>query len=167
MGILNVIMQVALIFVSLLLICVILLQRNKGAGAGVSFGMGEAVFGADMGNVLTRTTIVLGIIFLVLVLGLSLLPYNKSANVSVMAGEGTPAPAQVAEPVLPAADTALPDEAAAAAEAVAGAADAAAAEEVVPAAAPAAPAEAPAAAPAAPAEAPAAAPAAPAEAPAK
>ena len=70
MGILNVIMQVALIFVSLLLIGVILLQRNKGAGAGVSFGMGEAVFGADMGNVLTRTTIVLGVIFLLLVLGL-------------------------------------------------------------------------------------------------
>ena len=163
MGILNVIMQVALIFVSLLLIGVILLQRNKGAGAGVSFGMGEAVFGAEMGNVLTRTTIVLGIIFLVLVLGLSLLPYNKSANVSVMAGEGTPAPAQVAEPVLPAAETALPDEAAAAAETVSAQADAAAAEEVVPAAAPAAP------APAAPAEAPAAAPApaAPAEAPAK
>ncbi len=154
MGILNVIMQVALIFVSLLLICVILLQRNKGAGAGVSFGMGEAVFGADMGNVLTRTTIVLGIIFLVLVLGLSLLPYNKSANVSVMAGEGTPVPAQVAEPALPIPDdVAIPDEAAAAAETVSAQADAAAAEEVVPAAAPA---EAPAAAPAAPAEAPAA-----------
>ena len=74
MGILNVIMQVALIFVSLLLIGVILLQRNKGAGAGVSFGMGEAVFGADMGNVLTRTTIVLGIIFLAnnLFVGMSL-----------------------------------------------------------------------------------------------
>ena len=113
MGILNVIMQVALIFVSLLLIGVILLQRNKGAGAGVSFGMGEAVFGADMGNVLTRTTIVLGVIFLLLVIGLSLLPYNKSSNVSVMAGPGTPAPAQVAEPVLPAADSSLPDEAAA------------------------------------------------------
>ena len=164
MGILNIIMQIALIFVSLLLIGVILLQRNKGAGAGVSFGMGEAVFGADMGNVLTRTTIVLGIIFLVLVLGLSLLPYNKSANVSVMAGEGTPAPAQVAEPALPVpADVTIPDDAAAAAETVSAQADAAAAEEVVPAAvpeAPAAPAEAPAAAPSA-------APAAPTEAPAQ
>ncbi len=144
MGILNVIMQVALIFVSLLLIGVILLQRNKGAGAGVSFGMGEAVFGADMGNVLTRTTIVLGIVFLVLVLGLSLIPNRES----VMEGQGRPAPVQVAEPALPAADTSLPDEAAAAAEAVSAKADAAAAEEVVPAAAPAD-------APAAPAEAPA------------
>ena len=159
MGILNVILQVVLIIVSLLLIAVILLQRNKGAGAGVSFGMGEAVFGADMGNVLTRTTIVLGIVFLLLVLGLSLLPYNKSGGVSVIhpdiltvAGIGvnvnTPAEA-------------LPAEAEAAAATVAEQAAEAAAAEVVPAAeapaetAPAAPAEAPAAAPAAPAETPA------------
>ncbi|MBR0056969.1 MAG: preprotein translocase subunit SecG, partial [Kiritimatiellae bacterium] len=63
MAILTGILQFVLVIVCLLLVGVILLQRNKGAGAGVTFGGGEAVFGADMGNVLTRSTIVLGFLF--------------------------------------------------------------------------------------------------------
>ena len=125
MGILNVILQVVLIIVSILLIGVILLQRNKGAGAGVSFGMGEAVFGADMGNVLTRTTIVLGIIFLLIVVGLSMLPANNGTATSVMAGESAPVPQQAVLP--PAEEAVVPEEAVApVAEEAAPAAEAAA-----------------------------------------
>lgn len=51
--------------VCILLIGIVLIQRSKGQGVGLSFGGGaEAVFGAQMGNVLTRTTVVLGVIFL-------------------------------------------------------------------------------------------------------
>lgn len=52
---------------SLLLIGVILIQRSKSQGLGVALGgqMGEALFGARMGNVLTRVTVILGIVFLV------------------------------------------------------------------------------------------------------
>jgi len=52
--------------VCLLLIGLVLMQRSKGQGVGLSFGGGaEAIFGAQMGNVLTRFTVILGIVFLV------------------------------------------------------------------------------------------------------
>ena len=46
---------------SLLLIGVILLQRTKAQGAGLAFGanVGESMFGSQVGNVLTRTTVVI------------------------------------------------------------------------------------------------------------
>lgn len=51
--------------VCFLLIGIVLIQRTKGQGAGLSFGGGaEAVFGAQMGNVLTRATVVLAVLFL-------------------------------------------------------------------------------------------------------
>lgn len=54
------------VIISLLLIGIVLIQRTKGQGAGLSFGNGaEAIFGAQMGNVLTRTTVILGILFLI------------------------------------------------------------------------------------------------------
>ncbi|MBI2440835.1 MAG: preprotein translocase subunit SecG [Lentisphaerae bacterium] len=51
----------------LLLIVVILLQRARSEGLGLAFGaqMGESLFGARAGNVLVKTTIWLGIIFIV------------------------------------------------------------------------------------------------------
>ena len=156
MAMLIVLLQIVLVIVSLLLVGVILLQRTKGAGAGVTFGgMGESLFGAEVGNVLTRATIILGSIFLVLTLALSVLISRNSTSSSGSIMENLPVAAPIAE--QPPAPEATP----AAAEAVpAGAADevvpseSSASEEVVPAAAPAP------AAPAAPA--PAAAPAAPA-----
>lgn len=51
--------------VCFLLIGIVLIQRSKGQGTGLSFGGGaEAVFGAQMGNVLTRATVVLAVLFL-------------------------------------------------------------------------------------------------------
>ncbi len=63
------------IFVCALLLVVILIQRSKGQGIGMSFGSGtgEALFGAQMGNVLTRITVILAVIFLVNTLLLSTL----------------------------------------------------------------------------------------------
>ena len=61
------ILMIALGIICALLIGVILIQRSKGQGTGLSFGGGaEAVFGTQMGNVLTRATVVLAVLFLVI-----------------------------------------------------------------------------------------------------
>ena len=57
--------------VCLLLIGIVLLQKSTGDGNGLSFGGGaESVFGAQTGNVLTRSTVVLAVIFLLNTLAL-------------------------------------------------------------------------------------------------
>lgn len=77
----NVLLFVELI-VCVMLIGVILIQRSKGQGVGLSFGAGtgEAIFGAQMGNVLTRATVVLAILFLVNTLVLSVLSGGRGAE---------------------------------------------------------------------------------------
>lgn len=89
------------IVVCFLLGGVILLQKPKEGGLGVSFGggMGEALFGAQMGNVLTKTTVILGIIFLLNTLVLSRL--TSHVGTSVMEGVKTPAPAAAEQQALP------------------------------------------------------------------
>jgi preprotein translocase subunit SecG len=134
----------------LLLGLVVILQKPKEGGlGGLAGGMGEAVFGADAGNVLIKVTVWLGSIFLVNTLVLASLT-SKVNSKSLMASEKAPTPVQQQMPALPPAapaPTAAPVKA--------------------PAAAPAKPATAPAPAPAkAPAAAPAATPAKPAPAPA-
>jgi len=51
---------------SLALIGLILLQKSKSEGLGVAFGGGgsDSLLGARAGNVLTRATVIIGIIFL-------------------------------------------------------------------------------------------------------
>ncbi len=66
----NVLMTLLLILeivVCFLLLVVILVQRSKSQGAGLAFGggMGETMFGSQVGNVLTKATVILGIIFLI------------------------------------------------------------------------------------------------------
>jgi len=50
-----------------LLLGVILIQRTKSQGMGLAFGagMGESLFGSQVGNVLTKLTVTLGVVFLV------------------------------------------------------------------------------------------------------
>ena len=137
----------------LLLGLVVMLQKPKEGGlGGLAGGMGEAVFGADAGNVLIKVTIWLGAIFLANTLVLARLT-SKANSKSLMAGEKAPVPVQQMPALPPAAPAPAPAAAPAAKPAPAPA----------PAAAPAkpAPAPAPAAAPAKPAPAPA--PAAPAK----
>ena len=78
---------------SLLLIGVILLPETKGQGVGLAFGagMGESLFGAQMGNVLTKTTIILGIVFLVNTTVISLLQSSREAESAVDAAPVLPA----------------------------------------------------------------------------
>ncbi|MFT3781373.1 MAG: preprotein translocase subunit SecG [Nibricoccus sp.] len=64
-----------LILISLFLIFVVLMQKAKsdgGMGAAMGGGMAEAAFGAETGNVLTKSTIRAAIAFFVISFGLYL-----------------------------------------------------------------------------------------------
>ncbi|NLL84636.1 MAG: preprotein translocase subunit SecG [Lentisphaerae bacterium] len=100
MGALYVILWILEVIVAVLLVAVILMQRSKGGGAvGVTFGggMGEAIFGAQMGDFLTRATVILGFVFLANTLVLSILSANREGR-SLMEGASRPAAAM---PELP------------------------------------------------------------------
>ena len=150
MSILIGFLYVVEVLVCLLLALVVMLQKPKegGLGGAIGGGMLEASLGADAGNVLIRTTAVLGAVFLLNTLILARLTSTAHAH-SLMAPEGEPAAAEAA-PALPAAAPELPAAPAAAPELPAVPAPAPA--PAAPAAAPKAPAApAPAAAPKAPA----------------
>jgi preprotein translocase subunit SecG len=63
----------------LLLVGLILLQRSKSEGLGLAFGAGagEALFGARAGNVLSKATVILGIVFMVSTLALGVVFAQK------------------------------------------------------------------------------------------
>ena len=113
MNMLIILLTIIEVLVCLLLIGVILLQRNKGSGAGVSFGGGaaEAVFGAQMGNVLTKSTVILAIVFLANTLALSILVARRGGvGEDSLMGTEIPRPAApAAGPAAPAAPDSLPD----------------------------------------------------------
>ncbi len=102
--------------VCFLLIGLVLLQRSKGQGAGLSFGgAAEAVFGAQMGNVLTRATVVLAVLFLANTTLLTVLrPNARSRSLADrLAREPAPAVPAAALPSPDVSDPALAREAAA------------------------------------------------------
>lgn len=110
MSILIGFLYVVEVLVCLLLALVVMLQKPKEGGLGgvIGGGMGESVFGADAGNVLIKTTIVLGVVFLVNTLVLSRLTSTVHAK-SVMNDVSAPAPAQQqAMPELPTVPAAAP-----------------------------------------------------------
>lgn len=84
------IIRILLIFIevvsSLLLIGIILIQQSKGGGLGTAFGggAGDSLFGARAGNILTKITVTLGIVFMVNTLFLALV-YAHRPDKSLMA----------------------------------------------------------------------------------
>ena len=91
------------VIVCLLLALVVMLQKPKegGLGGAIGGGMLEASLGADAGNVLIKTTAVLGAIFLLNTLVLARLTSTVHAR-SLMAAESEPvAEQQTAAPALP------------------------------------------------------------------
>jgi preprotein translocase subunit SecG len=77
MGVLNVfsvVLLVVFIIIAILLVLLVLVQNEEGDSLGGIFAGGSAsAFGSRSGNVLTRTTTVLGALFLIISLGLALL----------------------------------------------------------------------------------------------
>ena len=107
MNILIGFLYVVEVVVCLLLALVVMLQKPKegGLGGAIGGGMLEASLGADAGNVLIKTTAILGGIFLLNTLVLARLTSTMNSR-SVMAGESAPA-AQEA-PALPTTAPQLP-----------------------------------------------------------
>ena len=77
------------VFVALLMVLVILMQRPKSEGLGAAFGGGvtENLFGAQTTNVLTKITSWLATIFFLLTFGLSILYAHKGNTKSELRRE--------------------------------------------------------------------------------
>ena len=81
MGILSIILIVFFVIIAALLILLVLIQNEEGDSLGGLFAGGSgSAFGSRSGNVLTRTTSVLGALFLVVSLGLALLSRAPSGT---------------------------------------------------------------------------------------
>ncbi|MFO7849894.1 MAG: preprotein translocase subunit SecG [Spirochaetia bacterium] len=77
MGFLGIILLVIFVITSLLLIGIVMIQDNQGEGLGGIFGgSGGASMGSRSGNILTKTTTILGTVFLVTAFALAWI--NKS-----------------------------------------------------------------------------------------
>ena len=89
------------VVVCLLLALVVMLQKPKegGLGGAIGGGMLEASLGADAGNVLIKTTAILGAVFLLNTLVLARLTSTVHSR-SLMAREAEPV-AEQAAPALP------------------------------------------------------------------
>ena len=100
------------VIVCLLLAMAVMLQKPKegGLGGAIGGGMLEASLGADAGNVLIKTTAILGGILLLNTLVLARFTSTVHSK-SLMAGEAEAAPAAEQAPALPMAAPALPAEA--------------------------------------------------------
>jgi preprotein translocase subunit SecG len=74
------------VFVALLMLLVILMQRPKSEGLGAAFGGGvtENIFGAQTTNVLTKITGWLAAFFFLLTFALSILYAHKSNSTSTL-----------------------------------------------------------------------------------
>lgn len=72
------------VIISVLLIFIILIQQSKGEGLAGAFGTGggQAIFGTRTGDVLTKATTVMAVIFMVTSLSLAFL--TSKTGVSVM-----------------------------------------------------------------------------------
>jgi preprotein translocase subunit SecG len=100
------ILLVVFLLVTLALIGVILVQRSEGGGLGIgsSQGMGGFMSGRGTANLLTRTTAVLGTIFMALALVLAMLGRNDAPRGSILDAPAGGVPAATA-PAVPAAPT--------------------------------------------------------------
>jgi preprotein translocase subunit SecG len=94
MGILSVVLLIFFVIVAILLVLLVLIQDEEGDGLGGIFAGGSgSAFGSRSGNVLTRTTTVLGALFLVISIGLALLhrsPIGRGVEEAgrALSGEG-------------------------------------------------------------------------------
>ncbi len=106
MSTLYIILTIALVFISIAIIALVLLQKGKGADAGAAFGSGASgtVFGArGTGSFLSRATAVLATLFFVNCLALAYLSGQRTGPDSLLSEEAgivEEAPAEV----LPAED---------------------------------------------------------------
>ncbi|MDR2729597.1 MAG: preprotein translocase subunit SecG [Treponema sp.] len=81
MGIVSIVLLVFFVIVCIFLILMVLIQNEEGDSLGGIFAGGSgSAFGSRSGNVLTRTTTILGTLFLIISLGLALLSRSPSGS---------------------------------------------------------------------------------------
>lgn len=86
MGIIGIVFLVFFIIAAVLLILLVLIQNEEGESLGGIFAGGSgSAFGSRSGNVLTRTTSILGAVFLVLSLALALASRTPGGGAGVEA----------------------------------------------------------------------------------
>jgi preprotein translocase subunit SecG len=74
MSVLSTVLLVFFVIIAVLLVLLVLVQNEEGDSLGGIFAGGSgSAFGSRSGNVLTRSTTVLGALFLIISLGLALL----------------------------------------------------------------------------------------------
>jgi preprotein translocase subunit SecG len=102
MAILKGIMILIEVFVSIMLVSIILVQRSKDEGLGLAFGsgVGETLFGSRAGNVLTKITVGLAVVFLLNTTLLALI-YTRMGASSGALVERMPMPAASSRPIVP------------------------------------------------------------------
>ena len=107
----NVVLIVHLLL-ALTLIGVVLIQRSEGGGLGIGGGDGNPSAGRPPLTAMAKLTWALAIAFIATSLTLTVIAAQQSATTSVLDRLGTPAPASVPAPELPAGDSLLPPPAA-------------------------------------------------------
>ncbi len=97
MPVLKVLLVLVEIISGVLLVSVILLQKSKDQGLGLAFGagVGESLFGSRAGNVLTKITIGLAVVFMANTLLIGYLMSGSPASGSIT----DDLPTQAATPV--------------------------------------------------------------------
>ena len=98
MEIIRYLLIVVEVLCCLMLIGVILLQQSKSQGMGLAFGggMGETLFGSRAGNVLTKITVTLALVFLANTTLLGILYTSGEEKSLVESATAAPAPLPVA-----------------------------------------------------------------------
>ncbi|AEJ19962.1 preprotein translocase subunit SecG [Gracilinema caldarium] len=93
MGLINVLLLVLFVIVAILLILIVLVQNEEGDSLGGVFAGGSnSAFGSRSGNVLTKTTSILGALFLILSFSLALInrtPSDKGVKAAAQQLETT------------------------------------------------------------------------------
>jgi preprotein translocase subunit SecG len=110
MSVLTTIGSITLVSVALLLIGLILLQKNRGSGLSGAFGGvgGHTAFGTKTGDFLTWVTVGLAVLFLVLVILLNFAFEPTSIAGAAGAGSSPPAAAATGTPAPTQTPGALP-----------------------------------------------------------
>jgi preprotein translocase subunit SecG len=80
MGVLTSVLTVIFAIMCVLLVIIILLQADKGAGMGILGGAGQSTFGSSTADIITKITTFLVAVFMIGSLGLSILGSKKTSS---------------------------------------------------------------------------------------